>query len=149
MKLKDENGKEYEFTACTNSGKSGVVELIKPKTKKIDMSVCVESKILCEVDSQEPCFKSTALVKLKAIHPTIEAKYEAERGSLWLRCRPAMNGHIHAKPKGWYKCPIPEGFIVVAYDNGVPAGFVSGIDIDWQKGIAMFEITGIAEGWEL
>ena len=117
--------------------------------KKIDMSVCIESGILCEVDSQEPPFKSTALVKLKGVYPHLDTPYEAERGSLWVRGRPAMNGHIHASPTGWDKCPLPEGFVIRVWDMALnDCGMTDYLKLDWTT-LTMFQVTGIAEGYEL
>lgn len=52
MKLTDENGKEYEFLAQKFNANFGTLTTIKPKLKKIDMSVCIESGIENNIEGE-------------------------------------------------------------------------------------------------
>jgi len=116
--------------------------------KKIDMSVCIESGIDCEFTDNERFYNSTIskLTKSNIIYWTEKNKKQ---------CRPRMN-HIHASPTGWDKCPIPKGFNIKIYwvtSQYMPLAceeFSTYYEMErsWSN-IVMFEVTGIAEGWEL
>ncbi len=113
---------------------------IKPKPKKIDMSVCIESGIDCEFwDNDCPIPIDYTIAKIK----DMEVNYD--------NCRPRMNGHIHASPTGWDKCPLPEGFTVIVWDRyGHRTNWATNDCslLKWEN-VAMFQVAGITKGWEL
>ena len=118
--------------------------------KRIDMSVCIKSGILCRITVVNPVYGASksfmAFYNAQIDMRVKEKKYKVE---------PLMFGHIHASPTGWQSCPIPEGFLLTIYwtTNG-------GVRTDREIGscdkkvwsyfpITMFQITGIAKGWKL
>ena len=118
----------------------------KPEPKKIDMSVCVESRILCLFTKVNPVYGERT--QFLALYNMV-LNHQVNKGDLL--ATPYMDGFIHASPTGWDKCPIPEGFMVNVWTDNhsdVEVNYGSGHN-GWRDEIIMFEITGIAEGWEL
>jgi len=135
-----------DFILIKPGPKSGF-ERIPPKLKKIDMSVCIESGIDCEFGRED---KLDSLIIRKLISIDEQGNYITAFDWEYDFCRPRMN-HIHASPTGWDKCPLPEGFIITIFkDDGSPMSGRESSDKDnaWTV-IRMFEITGIADGYEL
>ncbi len=120
-----------------------------PKPKKIDMSVCIESQIDCEF-SDLPLGDSTYISKLKKLIPELRLGYiDTKQDRRWRNCRPRFN-HIHAKPKGWDKCPVPEGFILKIWNKQMDdRPSTSGSQITCWENVTMFQVTGLQEEWEL
>lgn len=146
MKLTDKNGKEYEFekSSINSSALLGLLKPIKPEPKKIDMSVCIESQIDCEFS--DDVFNYAPVRKLKQID--CNGKYISSNINNWKYCRPRFK-HIHASPAGWGKKPFPEGFNFRAWHSLSEAAIVDTWSECGNRTITMFEITGIAEGYEL
>ena len=123
----------------------------KPKLKKIDMSVCIESGIDCEFSDLKSDYGHTYIGNLLNIISGIEDKYVAKIDN-YSYCRPRMN-HVHGCPDGFDKCPLPEGFEVrywwpVGLHNIADSRMIVNDNTQWQD-ITHFEVTGIADGWEL
>ena len=148
MKLTDENGKEYEFEelgAQPIQGMRGNLTPIKPKPKKIDMSVCIESGIDCEFSNKpEVDWKLVEISKLLEVSAG-DYMYWLSKTSGFRHCRPRFN-HIHASPTGWDKCPIPEGFRIKVWTHC--NDWTQDSD-QWDKDIIMIESIGITKGYEL
>ena len=146
MKLTDEDGKHYEFQII-DGNRTGILKEREPKLKKIDMSVCIESGILCDMTDCNLGISPTisSLLEIKNLDGV--DYYFSTDGRDFNQCAPLMNGHIHAKPKGWDKCPIPQGFEIKAYtfNNEILIGDSSKV---WDLSINMFEVTGYVEGYE-
>jgi len=122
----------------------------EPKTKRIDMSVCIESGIDCEFScSLEQPEDVWSYGKLKAIDGEDDMPHLTHDNNWYEHCRPRMN-HIHACPNGFDKCPLPEGFKIKWWFNidGESSESLSHC-LMWDKNVTMFEVTGIAEGFEL
>jgi len=122
----------------------------KPELKKIDMSVCIESGIDCEFS-----FDFDVAVSIGKLAKISDNGYEDTQVDYFDYCRPRMN-HIHACPDGFDKCPLPEGFLIKAYYIGSPTqnglkqlSVVSGYKTYIWTNVIAFEVTGIAEGYEL
>lgn len=128
---------------------------LKPKLKKIDMSVAISSGIDCEfsngkafIDGNRPIIRKLSKIGSNEIY------FMNDKGNNFSICRPRMN-HIHACPNGFDKCPLPYGFQVKIYFRDGEYGKYSICDdMRWSHesldgDIIAFEVTGIAEGWEL
>ncbi len=116
----------------------------KPKIKKIDLSVCIESGVDCE-------FKQNGMAwhinKLDMLNPSPTTIYH----DLYDQCR-VRQDHWHSHQGN--KCPIPEGLkgSALRRDN-----FYMDLDevTDWKHNplkphndIIAFRVLSIAEGWE-
>lgn len=166
MKLTDKNGTEYDFIEGNQFTARAFGELIKskPKPKKIDMSVCIESGIDMEFSDCDDFVKSETIDigKLASIINDKFRPYKSDCDAIYPYCRPRMN-HIHACPDGFDKCPVPEGFVVnVNYrqpsllvdaehllGNGLEASRYTWNHAGGLTDIIAFEVTGIAEGYTL
>ncbi len=144
---------DVDIWKCPEAHHGKAEVIIKPEPKKINMSVCIESGIDCEFWSGE-----TAVFKVVGkLHSIVSGAYpfrvSTETKDIWndcMNCRPRMN-HIHASPTGWDKYPIPEGFKVnvwTRYNEDVYENADYIHDVNWRS-VTMFEITGIADDYEL
>ena len=111
------------------------------------MTVCIESGIDCEFKDNDDTdeWHVDKLIQLEG------GKFLDPRADAWCNCRPRMN-HIHASPTGWDKCPLPEGFVIKFWDcDGTYQETNEPTKLPfWGKNqITMFQVTGIAEGYEL
>lgn len=121
-----------------------VEDCTSEKPKKINMSVCIESGIDCEFWEDNA---ASMIGQLDNIEEGV--LYQDTLMGCHKHCRPRMNGHIHASPTGWDKCPLPEGFIIRVWDMALnDCGMTDYLKLDWTT-LIMFEVTGIAEGYEL
>ena len=150
MKLTDENGKEYKFTESQGTLNMGWLEPVKPELKKIDMSRCIESGIDMEFDLSGST--PIRISKLSSIDSSAFPFNFDSDDSCSETCRPRMN-HIHACIDGFDKCPLPDGFKIKVYlRDGDTIGndeITSWIHHGFAGDIIAFEVTGIADGWEL
>lgn len=124
----------------------------KPELKKIDMSRCIESAIDCEFCDQDEA--DVRIEKLMSIH----GGNFYDPSEHWDYCHPRMN-HIHACPVGFDESPLPEGFKIKIYRRD--GNETKGLSVDFatfnqgreyrisKNDIIAFEVTGIADGWEL
>lgn len=157
MKLTDKDGNEYELIGkAQNHEYSGyyIVNPLMPKPKKIDMSVCIKSKVDCEFfhDSNSRYYIDT-LVEI-ITKETKKLIYHSTNGRFLNCCRPRFSTpekpYYHASPKGWDKCPIPIGLKFSYWDINNTEFKNSGKNhllIDWST-VLMFEVTGYAQGYE-
>lgn len=161
MKLTDENGKEYEIMCKTEFFNAGdgysIIREIKPEPKLIDMSVCIESGIDCEFVGNDANKDEESFGKLQE-YTTVgnTPEYKRINGGYYYACRPRMNGHIHASPDGWNKCPIPEGFVVKYWfirsdmlkSSTTSTPECPEIQTDWSN-VNMFEVVAVHEDYML
>ena len=117
------------------------------KPKKIDMSVCITSGIDCEFSDYEEF--TPKQVWIDTLSPRDSGRHSSTRQSSYRFCRPRMNGHPHASPTGWDTCPLPEGFVIDVYGKKNDMKGVKNMDSVQWKSVRMFQVTGIAEGFEL
>jgi len=134
------------------------------KLKKIDMSVCIESGIDCEFSEDgfeqpvENQYYDKTVYCIDKLFNIGGRESEHRHISMihgtnnWFEyCRPRMN-HTHSSPTMWDKCPLPEGFIITTWLDGCSEVGVEGqkeySSNVWSR-IHMFQVTGIAEGYEL
>ena len=129
-----------------------IAEAFTNKPKKIDMSVCIESGVDCEslhlMGNIEIWLPTGKLLEIKKDEfYTIVSPVEF--------CRPRFstpnNPFYHVKPKGWNRCPIPEGFVIRVFGKSISEeGHICDnmSDINWSN-ITMFEITGIIGDYQL
>lgn len=144
MKLTNkETGKEYEFVNEGDYTYIGRLIPIKPELKKIDMPVCIESKILCLFTKTSPVYGER--VQFLALYSAV-LNHQVKKGELY--ATPYMDGYIHASSTGWDKRPIPEGFDYTWWGMGRNGVSTNKPLLNWGD-VRMFEITGIAEGWKL
>jgi len=158
MKLSDEKGNEYEFeiaeeTAWGSGVTYGKLKPIKPKPKKIDMSVCIESGIDCEFSEYHDFRRDTnsSVGKLSLIDMDSKYPFEFDNGdNCKEHCRPRFN-HIHASPTGFVEMPLPEGFEIKAWYRDDEIDVLTTTmynDMSWGT-VIMFQVTGIQENYTL
>jgi hypothetical protein len=127
-------------------------ELYKPAQKVIDLSVLIESEVLCVFF--DPSTPSSATGKLKKIRGSA-AYVSNNRDSSGMpvssrACEPLMN-HPHAWQGG--ECPLPEGFIVRVWMRGVNTSSQHmATDLTWTHtcgscDIIHFEVIRVADGY--
>ena len=139
MKLSEAITKFGDVTLYEASVLEAEPAMIAPK--KIDMTACIESGIDCEF-SDDGCYVMPTIDKV-----TCPEDIDADADYV----RPRMNGHPHASPTGWDKCPLPEGFKIAVWDSRGSATNWLTNDCSllvWEN-VRMFQVTGIAEGYEL
>jgi hypothetical protein len=127
---------------------------IKPTNKVIDLSVLIDSEVLCVFF--DPSTPSSATGKLKDIrgYEYVSNNIDSSgRPVISRACKPLMN-HKHA----WQgcECPLPEGFKVNWWFPNKEGGleFVDNDDscgkspfiIPWDI-VVMFEVVGIVDGY--
>ena len=146
------------FVGGPSIGSSEDVWRIKPTKKVIDLSVLIESGVLCVFF--DPSTPSSATGKLKEIRGSAyvsdnrvsSGKHVSSRA-----CKPLMN-HIHAWQGG--ECPVPEGFVVkVWYRHGISSicshvkEHNKATNLRWTSDsfetadIIAFEVLGLADGY--
>tara|TARA_B110000091_G_C13726464_1_gene437071 strand:+ start:108 stop:680 length:573 start_codon:yes stop_codon:yes gene_type:complete len=126
---------------------------IKSTKKVIDLSVLIESEVLCVFFDQST--PSSATGKLKNIRGSA-AYVSNNRDSSGMpvssrACKPLMN-HKHAWQGG--ECPLPEGFKVQVCmrSNSVIGDMCSHFNWKWSykaagSDIIQFEVLGLADGY--
>lgn len=119
-------------------------ESLKQELKKIDMSRCVESGILCSFGPQGH------IMPLKVIS---EGGFQAEKdGAKYYECKPLMD-YIYACPNGLDERPLPNGFQIRGYY--ISSGYAcSKIYYDYDDGfdwkmVTAFEVIRVGDGYEL
>ena len=124
----------------------------KPAKKVIDLSVLIESEVLCVFF--DPSTPSSATGKLKKIRGS-DAYVSNNRDSSGMpvssrACKPLMN-HIHAWNGG--NCPLPEGFRVdVIFRDGSKGFNMTTCTLRWTSDgdtldIIQFEVLGLADDY--
>lgn len=127
----------------------GELRIAKSK-QKIDLSVLIKSGIDCEFSHRDDFSGYSSIGLLKSYGDSVTHRYTLSSDEKFIYCRPRMN-HIHAWRGG--DCPLPEGFYGFIYlRNGERTPLGKGlrwIQTNGPTDIIAFEVTGIAEGWEL
>jgi len=128
-------------------------ERFEPAKKVIDLSVLIDSEVLCVFF--DPSTPSSATGKLKKIRGSA-AYVSNNRDSSGMpvssrACKPLMN-HIHAWQGG--ECPLPEGFMVKVWyrDDSVRGDMCSHFNWKWSykaagSDIIAFEVLGVDDGY--
>ena len=125
---------------------------IKPTHKVIDLSVLIESGVLCVFFY--PSTPSRATGKLKEIRGSAyvsDNRDSSGRPIISRACSPLRN-HKHAWQGG--ECPLPEGFRVKVWVRGDRNAKLLGYVANWNHSttnqyddIIAFEVLGLADGY--
>jgi hypothetical protein len=146
---------EWKTTNCGPTPLSSPSDWrIKPTKKVIDLSVLIESEVLCVFfDQSTPSSATGKLKKIRGSAAYVSNNRDSSGMPVSSRaCKPLMN-HKHAWQGG--ECPLPEGFRVkVWYRDGsiVTAAYTDKFKLRWSceavnSDIIHFEILGLADGY--
>ena len=133
----------------------------RPEDRKIDLSVCIESKIDMKF-GERGCLNIGKLKNISqdnSIHKYIKADDSPNNG--WKSCQVRQN-HIHFNTERYkakqnyihsskWDCPLPEGLEVkLYYVNGKTEVTTEYMRKQWgccQNAILGFEVLGVADGY--
>ena len=137
------------YNTSSIDAKCSTAKIVVPKPKKIDHSMLVGSRVLCEFSETDGRWYGGFLVGAdKCI------RYADNAGDWWSHIRVAHD-YIHAHTGT--EQPIPDGYLVEmqVYDRSNDlkkclSGTVESSRVIWEDVyLAAFRVVGIAEGWEL
>jgi hypothetical protein len=140
------------FVGGPSLGSRKEVWRIKPTKKVIDLSVLIESEVLCVFfDQSTPSSATGKLKKIRGSAAYVSNNRDSSGMPVSSRaCKPLMN-HKHAWQGG--DCPLPEGFMVdVIFRDGSKGFNMTTCTLRWSceavnSDVIQFEVLGLADGY--